>query len=143
MNRTICQIARTARMPAVPAILVAAVLALGSTALAGGGHQAVRTDGPLAIGGSVYPAGLLELEPLGGTGTLCAVMLDGRRIAVVFREKGSGGAGFLLRRDESGLLRLSGVQAAGTIGGASEQAYHRARLAETQVTASVPRRDAD
>lgn len=143
MNRTICQTARRAWTPAVPAILIAAALALGGTALAGGGHQAVRTDGPIAIGGCVHPAGLLELERLAGSGKLWAVMLDGRRIAMVFRETTAGAAGFVLYRDEAGLLHLRGAQVAGTTGGASEYVYRRSGFVELHASASSPPRHAD
>ncbi|MCU0225311.1 MAG: hypothetical protein MUF27_14865 [Acidobacteria bacterium] len=143
MNRTICQTARWARTPAVPAILVAAALALGGTALAGGGHQAVRTDGPIAIGGRVYPAGLLELEKLAGSGKLWAVTLDGRRIAAVFRETTAGATGFALYRDEVGLLHLRGVHVAGTAGGASEYVYRRSGFVELHASAPALRQDAD
>jgi hypothetical protein len=143
MNRTICQTARKAWTPAVPAILVAAALALGGTALAGGGHQAVRTDGPIAIGGSVHPAGLLELERLAGSGKLWSVMLDGRRIALVFRDTAVGAPGFVLYRDEIGLLHLRGVRVASTAGGASEYVYRRCGLVELQASAQPIRPDAD
>ncbi len=125
MNRTGRNSSHSARMLAVLALTLVAALALGGTALAGGGHQAVRTDGPIAVGGQVYPAGLLELERTASSRHLWAVTIDGRRVALIFRDPSTGGPGFVLYRDEAGLLHLPGVQVAQAAGGASEYVYRR------------------
>lgn len=143
MNRTGRNSSHSAGMLAVLAIALAAALALGGTALAGGGHQAVRTNGPISIGGQVYPAGVLELERTASSRQLWAVMIDGRRVALAFRDHSAGVSGFALYRDEAGLLHLRGAQVASVAGGASEYAYRQSGQATLHAAAASWPRNLD
>jgi hypothetical protein len=143
MDRIRCQIARSAGKLAVPAIMIAAALALGGVALAGGGHQAVRAHAPVAIDGHMYPAGLLEFEKLASSSQLWAVSIDGRRVALVFRDRSTGAPGFALFRDDAGLLHIQGVHVAQVAGGASEFVYRRSGRAELDAVARLPARSID
>ncbi|MCU0231816.1 MAG: hypothetical protein MUC67_10635, partial [Acidobacteria bacterium] len=106
-------------------------------------NQAVRADGTIALGGQVFPAGLIELEKLGTVGALWAVMLDGRRIAVAFREATGGTQRLVLDRDLSGLLHLRGIRVAHCTGGASEYVYRRSGRVELHAWAPTSLTRAD
>lgn len=134
---------RTAWKLARPVIALVAGLALSGPAFAGAGHQAVRADGPIVLGGQVYPAGLIELEKLGAAGALWAVMLDGRRIAMVFRQAAGGTQRLVLHRDLSGLLHLRGIRVADCTGGASASVYRRSGHVELHAWAPTSLTRAD
>jgi hypothetical protein len=143
MNRTGRNRTHLAGWLLVSASAIAAVLALGGTAFAGAGHLAVRTDGPVAIAGHLYPAGQLELQKASDSGHLWALVLDGRQVALVFREGSSRDSGFRLYRDEAGLLHVQGVRIAQVAGGASEYVYRRSGHTELHAAATLPPRNVD
>lgn len=138
MIRTSERIALTAGMLRAPAMVIALALALGSPVFAGTGHQAVRIDGPIALDGHVFPAGLLELAPCSRSGHLWAIALEGQRVALAFLDGSTPASGLALYRDEAGLFHLRGLQIARIAGGASEYVYRRAGRVELH--ASVARR---
>lgn len=94
------------------AIAFFGVLLSGTSAQAG----AVRgyIDGPVVIGDQIFPGGAVEVQAV-GRGDLLAVSLDGRRVALVFRQMQgqmfiSGHGHLVLRRDARGLHHLIGLQ---------------------------------
>lgn len=127
----------------VSAIVIAAALALGGPTFAGTGHLAVRIDGPVAIGGRVYPAGQLELRKSSPSGHLWAIVIDGRQVALAFRDDSAGDSGLRLCRDDAGLLRVQGVRIAHVAGGASAYVYRRSGQTELHASARLPSRNLD
>jgi hypothetical protein len=93
-------------------IVFALALALCATAEAG--TLRVHVQWPIVVGDQVFPAGTLEL--ISNVNGLVAVRLDGRQIALAFRESGNAVqlSRVLLRRDERGFNHLVGVRGVDT-----------------------------
>ncbi len=88
-----------------------ALICMIGAALAG--STVVRVEGPIVIGDQVFPGGTLEIKPLSHEG-LYAIRLDGRQVALGFREAGAGSGAQLvvLQRDRRGMHHLVGLQCA-------------------------------
>lgn len=117
--------------------LLAWLLATVPAAVASGHHLATRVAEPVAIGGQIYSGGVLELEQIGPAGHLWGLLIDGRRVAIVFREGSAAGAKLLLVRDDVGLLQLRGVRIASVADSLPESVYRNNARRADQV-ASLP-----
>lgn len=93
----------------VTIICAAALVCSGGAAVAG--STVVHVDGPVVIGGQLFQGGTIEIKPFSHEGLL-AIRLDGRQVALAFREPGTGSGAQLvvLRRDKYGRHYLVGLQ---------------------------------
>ncbi len=113
------------------ALACAATLALAMpTALAE--SYSAHVDGPVVIDGHVFSGGHLELRTVGRGDQLWALLLDGRQVALLFRDtdgwKPAGThAALVFQVDRRGLAHLSGIEYRGVQG--TEPLYRPLRVA--------------
>jgi len=93
--------------------MLALVLSAGLPSLYAAPNICADVPGPVVVGNQVFAGGTIELKTV-GTGQLVAIVIDGRRIGLAFRESlgGSGSnshARLVLHEDGRGLTHLVGV----------------------------------
>ncbi len=96
--------------------LVAVFGALLAGAPSHAGTAKGYVDGPIVVGDQVFPGGTIEVQPV-GRGELLAIRLDGRQIALAFRDSrgaapAKGRGSLVLHRDARGLHHIDGLQSA-------------------------------
>ncbi len=96
--------------------LVAVFGALLAGAPSHAGTARGYVDGMIVVGGQVFPGGTIEVQAV-GRGELLAIRLDGRQIALAFRDPrgatlASGRGSLVLHRDARGLHHIEGLRSA-------------------------------
>jgi hypothetical protein len=100
-------------------LMAAAALTLFAASFGMAGSTRAYVDGPIVIGDQVFAGGTVDLVTL-GRGNLVAVRVDGRQVALAFRESGAwtdaSHSDLVLRRDSRGMYHLVGLQTANATG---------------------------